>query len=100
MGKTEFSSTAEQRPNCLIGKKSAVNQRFHISRKTIKLDGTTFRGSNYRIYSFIRREYTWLPKLMQICKPLLCNSTSMEREFLFLNNPKDLDPSYKTDLDH
>ena len=39
-----------------------------------------------------------LPKSQQICKSVSCNS-AINWDFLFQNNPKDLDPSYKLDLD-
>ena len=44
---------------------------------------------NYPIYSAIRS---------QICKLVLCDS-AVKYGFLFQNNSKDLDPSYKRDLD-
>ena len=52
---------------------------------------------NYRIYSAIRRGFLSL-EWVQIIKSVLCNFTVIW-VLPFLNNPKDLDPSDKTDLD-
>ena len=54
--------------------------------------------SNYLMSSVIRRGPYRLPKLPQICKLILYHSAK-KSDFLILNNLKDLDPSYKTDLD-
>ena len=51
----------------------------------------------YRIYSAIRRSFPCLDWL-QITKSVLWNVAVM-RLLPFTNNPKDLDPSLKTDLD-
>ena len=50
-----------------------------------------------RIYSAISRDFS-LQKLPQICEAVLCNAAA-KWIFLFKNHPKNLDPSYKTDLD-
>ena len=52
---------------------------------------------NYRIYSAIRRGFPSL-EWVQIIKSVLCN-VAVIRVLPFLNNPKDLDPSDKADLD-
>ena len=52
---------------------------------------------NYRIYSAIRRGFPSLD-WVQIIKSVLCNFAVI-RVLPFLNNPKDLDPSDKMDLD-
>ena len=51
----------------------------------------------YQIYSAIRQGFPSLEK-GQIIKSVLCNFAVI-RVLPFLDNPKDLDPSYKTDLD-
>ena len=53
--------------------------------------------STYRIYSAIRRGFPSL-EWVQIIKSVLCNFAVI-RVLPFLNNPKDLDQSFKTDLD-
>ena len=60
---------------------------------------TCQRKIAYCIYSVIRWQLIFL-KLFQICKSFLCNSAKKGQQvFLFQNNSKDLDLSYKTDLD-
>ena len=62
--------------------------------------------SAYPIYLVIRWELT-LPLLQQICKTALkwgfrfktVPNSAIKLVFCFQNNPKDLDPSYKMDLD-
>ena len=49
-------------------------------------------GDNH-IYSVIRRDFT-RPKLLQICKLILCRS-AIKLGFLSQNNTKDTDPSRK-----
>ena len=56
-----------------------------------------FRWEIYHIYSAIRRGFPSL-EWVQIIKSVLC-SFAVIRVLPFLNNPKDLDPSYKMDLD-
>ena len=55
------------------------------------------QNKNYCIYLAIRRGFPSL-EWVQIIKSVLCN-VAVIRVLPFLNNPKDLDPSYKTDLD-
>ena len=50
----------------------------------------------HNIYLVMICEFT-LPKSKQIWKSVLCNS-AIKWVFLFQNNHKDLDPSYKMDL--
>ena len=54
-------------------------------------------SARYRIYSAIRPGFPSL-EWVQIIKSVLCNFAVI-RVLPFLNNPKDLDPSYKMDLD-
>ena len=55
------------------------------------------KNCSYRIYSAIRRAFLSLESL-QITKSVLSNFALIQ-VLLFLNNPKDLDPSSQTDLD-
>ena len=52
---------------------------------------------NYRIYSAIRRGFH-LSRMTTNNLSVLCNFAIIQ-VLPFQNNPKDLDPSYKTDLD-
>ena len=55
-----------------------------------------FKSSPYRIYLAIRRGFRLCRMTGNYTSPInLCYNTILT----FLNNPKDLDPSYKTDLD-
>ena len=56
-----------------------------------------FDNQYYRIYLAIRRGFLTLESL-QITKSVLWNFATIQ-VLLFLYNPKDLDPSYQTDLD-
>ena len=55
------------------------------------------RNNAYCLYSVVRRKIT-LANLPRICKVLLYTRTSA-MDFLFENNPEDLDLFYKTNLD-
>ena len=52
----------------------------------------------YRIYLAIRQGFVPL-EWLQITKSVLGYEIAITPILPFLNNPKDLDPSYKTDLD-
>ena len=53
--------------------------------------------TNYRIYQAVRRDFVSL-EWLQISNSVAWNFAIVQ-VLPFLNNPKDLDPSYKMDLD-
>ena len=73
------------------------NISFHYKIRIIIFQFIPSGALKYRIYSAIRRGFPSLEGV-QIIKSVLCN-VAVIWVLPFLNNPKDLDPSDKTDLD-
>ena len=73
-----------------------ANQNDVIKNFAVVMSVVIKRVQTDRIYSVIRWVFT-IPKLLQMCKYVLCNSAT-NGVFLLQNDPKDLDPSFKMDL--